>query len=248
MRFGDGLFETIKIIDGKAVWLTEHLNRLLKGASALYLLTKNNFKKDTAKAIAELIKRNEIYEGGICRIILFRGGEGKYLPDNNEAQLFIEASKSKENGFSTNMEGLKLGVSKKVTLSWNQFSEFKTLNSLPYIIASLEAKENGFDDLLILDNAGFIVESTSSNVFIEKDGIYYTPSISCGCVDGIARRKFIESLRKKNVLVKETNLKHEELLNADCMFICNSISGILKIVKFESKKFTYNDQENPIKL
>ncbi len=237
MRFGDGLFETIRIINGDLVWWTEHFDRLQKGMRYLKLDLPELFIDELLVDCLATIHRNQIKEGGILRVFVFRKGSGGYIPTNYDFEYLIETVGLSSNKFSLNKNGLKIGISNTVTINPSDESELKTLNKIPYIRAGIEAVNMGWDDILILNQKAKLVEASSSNLFIIKNGEILTPRVIDGILKGVARQKLIELAKENDWPIRAKDLKESDLLEAEEVFLSNSISGIRWVGSFKNKRY-----------
>lgn len=238
--FGDGAFESIKIINGKPVFLVHHLKRLNSAIKRLKLCTDQPLHLNYIEPIIiDLLRLNEIYEGGVVRISVYRSGKGTYLPKTNDLSYIIETFKLKENLYSTNKKGLKIDVYDDILKPLNILSPYKLANAQLYVLASVYFKENQLDDALIKNENGNIIETTSSNLFISSNGVLYTPALSEGCVGGIMRMQVINLAITNGMLVYENPIQIQHLLSADEIIITNSIKGIRWIGQYKDKRY-YN--------
>ncbi|MBL4707581.1 MAG: aminotransferase class IV [Flavobacteriales bacterium] len=148
MKFGDGVFETIRIINGQAKYLEFHFERLKRGLELLEINCTSSELDQLEVCVSQLIIKNEIEKGGILRIIAQRAGLGKYTPKTNRVFFYIESERLRINSYELNKKGLKLGISQKVKIDYSKFSEHKTLNAIPYVLAAKEKYEGQFDELV----------------------------------------------------------------------------------------------------
>ncbi|MEC8616434.1 MAG: aminotransferase class IV [Bacteroidota bacterium] len=238
--FGDGAFESIKIINGKPVFLVHHLKRLNSAIKRLKLCSDQPLHLNYIEPIIiDLLRLNEIYEGGVVRISVYRSGKGTYLPKTNDLSYIIETFKLKENLYSTNKKGLKIDVYDDILKPLNMLSPYKLANAQLYVLASVYFKENQLDDALIKNENGNIIETTSSNLFISSNGVLYTPALSEGCVGGIMRMQVINLAITNGMLVYENPIQIQHLLSADEIIITNSIKGIRWVGQYKDKRY-YN--------
>ena len=245
-KFGDGVFETIRIVNGRALFLEHHINRLITGAKAMKIDVSQNLNVSYfTKIINELSHLNKIKQGGRVRLTLFRSGEGAYKPTTNDGSFVIEMIPIDNNYFKLNTEGLIIDIYNIMKKSLDQFSRFKTLNSLLYVQASIYAHENKLDDSLILNGDSNIIESSRSNIFIVSNGVLYTPPLEDGCVGGIMRMNIINIAINKNIKVYECSLRPQNLLIADEVFLTNTIKGIEWVRGFQNKRY-YHDLSKKI--
>jgi len=237
-KFGDGLFETIRIFNGHPVYLDAHYKRLFKGMSNLQLEYNESFSSDfITQQISSLISVCNIANGGKVRLSIFRTGEGAYSPLLNDISFLIEVNSLNDNEYVLNKRGLNIDLYNDLTKSTNFLSSFKTSNSILYVLASIYAKKNNLDDILIINNDGNIIESTNSNIFISINGVLYTPPLSEGCIGGIMRMKLINLALTNKIPVYENKIKPQHLISADEVLLTNTINGVRWIGKYKEKRY-----------
>ncbi len=237
LKYGDGLFESIRIINGKACFLRHHFSRLIEGLKVLQIEFSLAQKKEIELCINQLLIKNEIENDGALRLSVFRNGKGKYKPESNKAEYFIETELLKTNSFMLNKKGLSIGICNKIKLSVDQFSAIKSMNSLPYIQASLELMKSGLDDLIITNKDNRLVEATSSNLFLVIGNKLYTPHLTEGCLNGVMRKIIIQKAIDLGVYVQEMELNITDLEKSDEVFLTNSIRGIQWVSSFKTKRY-----------
>jgi branched-chain amino acid aminotransferase len=239
--YGDGVFESIRIINGKPLNLENHVLRLLAGARAIHMRPSATYTTSFFEAkILELCQQSGIIEGGRCRLSLDRMSGGAYLPDTNEATYYIEVYPYDVNHFELNARGLELDIYHDIKLEKNFLSNFKTKMGLPYIMAALSAKEKGLDDLFLTDHKGSILETSSCNIFIISNGVLYTPSLEEGCLAGTMRMQIINLALANGIKVYECSLMPQNLLAADEVFLTNAIRGINWVGGYRTKRYQNN--------
>ena len=234
--YGDGLFESIKIINGKPFNLEAHLKRLFS-ASTLLDLQINASKKDFINNIDFLIKENKITKGGNLKIIVFREEGGKFLPENNSTSFLMISEESENNLFKLNKNGLDLGLFRGQLKPKGELSNYKSISALQSIICSLDARKKAKEDCLMFNPENNIVESSNSNVFYVRNRLIYTPKLLEGCVDG-TMRNCILNLKNLDFNIIETEVRTEDILDADEVFLSNAISGIRWVSSIEDRKFS----------
>ena len=236
--YGDGLFETIRVLKGHPINLENHLNRLIEGMKVLKLNYPVEFNVPFfEREILTLLTKNEIVESARIRLSIDRKAGGNYLPTSNHIDYLIEVEPLLENHFVLNAKGLSVGLYEQMKKQVNILSPYKTKNCLIYIMGKLKAKEKGLDDLLILNDKLGIIESTSSNLFIVSNGVLYTPGIDLGCLGGTMRMQIINLAIKHNIKVYECNISPQNLLAADELFLTNAIKGIVWVKSFRTKEY-----------
>jgi branched-chain amino acid aminotransferase len=247
--YGDGLFETIRIFNGKPINVEIHIMRLIEGMTVLKMRVPNYFTVDFfSRRILELIDKSQITEGGRIRLSIDRARGGTYKPETNEVTYFLEAYSIPQNEFTLNSKGLEIDLYTAVCKQNNIFSNFKTKNGLVYVMGAIEAKEKGLDDLLITDQKGNILESTSSNLFLVSNGVLYTPGLDEGCLGGTMRMTIINLAIANKVKVYESSITPQNILVADEIFFTNAINGIAWVSGYRTKRYMNNNAKTFVSL
>lgn len=237
MKYGDGLFETIRVVNGRAYLLEAHFERLRKGMSLLSIEGFQSLKKELPAKMENLLHLSGIRSGGRIRLIVFRGGAGTYSPVSNKCNYFIEAEEIESEIFTLNSKGIKVDLSESEFLYKNSLSQVKTLNRLPQVRASIEKERRGLDELILCDDNGNLSEAISSNIFIVKKEKLFTPSLESACMNGVMRMHLLQLFRSNTINIQECILTMDDLLAADELFLTNSIKGIQWVGAFRTKRF-----------
>jgi branched-subunit amino acid aminotransferase/4-amino-4-deoxychorismate lyase len=231
--YGDGLFESIRIINGRPINLDNHLKRLSEGMKVLRMNVPQQFSLSFfEEEIQNLCAQNNIEKGGRVRLSIDRKQGGFYMPHNNDVEYFIEANSLPNNRFLLNEAGYKIDQFEDMKKQINLLSSFKTKNGLLYIMAKLRARETGLDDLLIQNDRMGIIEGGSANLFIVSNGVLYTPGLDSGCLGGTMRMQIINLALSHNIKVYECNISPQNLLVADEVFLTNAIEGIIWVSSY----------------
>lgn len=239
-RYGDGLFETMRSKGVNIPFYNYHFQRLLRGMKLYKMETSTITSELLLHSVERLIHADRMYNGNSIRISVFRKEGGKYAPDTNEVDFFIEADPVKSNAFELNDKGLFIDTFETHTKSSSPIGNFKNCSSIVLVLAGIFMKERKLDDVLILNEKNYLVEALSSNIFMLKANVLYTPSLKTGCVDGVMRRIVMEISAQHNIKVVESdNIIPEQLLEADEVFITNAFRGINWVVAFKNKRFLY---------
>lgn len=239
--YGDGIFESIRIIDGKPINLKHHINRMMEGAKKLKMRVPTYY--DLAfyqEKIQELLEKSGIMHGGKCRISLDRAIGGTYLPESNEVEYFIEVMPLENYGFVLNKKGKEIDIFTEYRKQNDSLANYKTKNGLIYVLAAIEAKEKGLDDYLITNTNNGIIEATSSNLFVVSNGVLYTPGLEEGCLAGTMRMQIINLAIKNGIKMYECNILPQNLLVADEIFLTNAINGITWVSGYRTKRYFNN--------
>lgn len=237
-RYGDGLFESMRMSSGKLKFAELHADRLQKGMNALKMeggiLFDEYFLKQKT---AELSKKNKLKDEVRFRFSVYRDGEGLYTPDSNKSGYVLEATAMPASGYELNKKGLIINVFDEITKPVNKLSNYKTSNSLLYVMAGLYKQQHRLDEAFILNQHGFLCESISSNVFVVYDKQIYTPALSEGCVAGVMRNIVMQTAKANNITIVEAQINPEVLKAADEVFITNATSGIRWVMGYGKKRY-----------
>jgi len=237
-RYGDSLFETIHCNGTQIQLFGEHMERLQLGMSHLRMEIPDNFSQTIETNIKSLITKNKSFLGTRIRLSVFRNSGGLYTPKTNRISFLIESSKLDSPNYYLNKKGLTIGLFDSYKKASNSMSGFKTGNSLPFILAGLHKDEMKWDDCLLLNERQNLVESVSSNLFIVKDGILYTPSLESGAMNGIMREQIIQIALNLGITVyDDCIMKPDQLMDADEIFLTNAIVGIRWVVAYEERRY-----------
>ncbi|MEC3880870.1 aminotransferase class IV [Parapedobacter sp. 10938] len=238
-RYGDGLFETMRWMDGDIRFLSHHIARLHEGMRVLKLEQTEKFTADFIRSrAAELIKRNGLENQHVrVRLQVFRGGGGLYSPQQNSACYVMEVSKLDPDDVKHRKIGLIIDVYNEVKKPYSELSKLKSSNALVYVMAGLYRTKNGLDDVLLLNQEGFLCESLSSNVFIWYEKKLYTPAISEGCIDGVMRKVVIDLAVDSGMEVIEAQISPDILRAADEIFHTNAIHGVQWVMGYKQKRY-----------
>jgi branched-chain amino acid aminotransferase len=237
LRYGDGLFETMKLIDGRIINKDFHFERLCKGLGLLQFELPKNFNAAFLEdKIISLIKKNNHSASARVRLMIFRGDGGIFDPGNLLPNYIIE-SWPLPGEMQFNENGLIIDVFPGAKKSCDSFSNLKSNNYLPYVMAGLYAKKNKLNDCIVLNSFERICDSAIANIFIVEKGKIFTPPLSEGCVAGVMRRWLLEKFDLKKYKISERILSVNDILNADEFFLTNSIYYLRWVKNFRGKNY-----------
>jgi len=240
-RYGDAVFETIRIANYNPQFLKEHIQRLFIGMSVLKMQA-NLFFNETffEQAILELARKNGISSDGRVRLTIYRNSGGLYAPDDNTVSYLIECSTMGTIGYALNAKGYTVDLYTELKKSQSPLSSIKSANCAIYVMAGIYKKMNSLDECILVNDKGAITEAISSNIFAVKNGVLYTSPIADGCVDGVMRKKIIEIAQANRIAVYELSIMQNVLLGADELFLTNAINGINWVVAYKQKRYFNN--------
>jgi branched-chain amino acid aminotransferase len=238
LRYGDGVFETMRMVNAELQLEQYHFERLFKGLELLKFSLSSHFTAAFLKAQVQLlVEKNHLKKAARIRLNTFRKNGGLYDPVDGNPEFVIEAWQLPENYLRLNGNGLIVDIYEEASKACDGFSSIKSNNYLPYAMGAFYAKENKLNDCLILNSHGRICDATIANVFWVKDGSINTPPLSEGCIAGVMRRHLLDLLPKMGYNVEEKNLHIADLLKADELFLTNATSGIRWVKEFRGRQF-----------
>ena len=232
-RYGDGIFESIRIFDGQIIFWNEHWKRLSKGAEYLQFekLKDASFYKEEIEKLCGNTGNWRI------RLSLFRKDGGLYTPAEMKTDFIIEASPLESKHFILNKKGLTVDLCDTIKIPQHPLSNFKTNNSLPYVLAGIFKKKKGLDDCILLNNKGHVVEGSSSNIFIVKKGKLITPKLSSGCKMGTMRSAILRLSEQIDLKVCKQKILPKDLKKAEEIWLTNATQGIRWIGNYDDKNY-----------
>jgi branched-chain amino acid aminotransferase len=237
-RYGDGLFESMRYMKGELRFAEWHADRLQRGMTALKMEGSEAMTGDFLRErSAELVVKNRLGANARLRMTVYRESGGLYSPETNASGYIAEATRLDENVYKGSSPGFIAEIYPDMSKAINILSNYKTCNSLLFVMAGIFRKENSLDEVIILNSRGFLCEALTSNVFVAQQGKLYTPALAEGCIDGVMRRGVIQLARRENITVEEGRL-HPGILNtADEVFITNAARGIQWIMGIGTKRY-----------
>ena len=238
-HFGDGLFESIRVIGGKPCFLDAHWARLTTGAGVLRInLPEDLDRVRFAQLLHETVERNGL-PSSRARFTLYRSGGGYYRPETDLGAYTIEIRALEHPHHTLNTNGLMVDIWPEMRKPVNELSRHKTLNCQYYIMAALWSRQRGLDDCLLQNDRGNIIESSAGNLFIVSNGVLYTPSLADGCLGGVMRAQVINLALANGIKVYECSLNPQNLLAADELFFTNAIQGIRWVGAYRTKRYAH---------
>lgn len=239
LRFGDGLFETIKSVKGHLEFLDDHFTRLWKGLQVLQFDIPKYFTPELVQEkIETLLQKNGHLNLARARLTVFRGDGGLYDVTDYNPNYIIQTWALPPGTGNWNSNGLVLGIYGCVKKNCDILSNLKHNNFLPYVMGALHAKNEKWNDAVLLNSYGRICETTFTNIFLIKEEVIYTPALTEGCIAGIMRENMIRKLKASDHQLIEGKIGIEELQEADEVFLTNSIYNMRWVQGIGDKKYT----------
>lgn len=239
-RYGEGLFETIRLHKGEIPLWELHWNRLRESLPKLYFELPPHFKEAELKEeILRVAKRNQCLDAARVRITFFKGEGGIWERPSSAFHCLVQCWPLEKKEFSMNENGLDIGLFEAGRKSCDSFSNLKTNNYLLYALAAHYAKEEKLNECLVLNQHGRVCDATIANVFFSKDGIIHTPQLEEGCINGVMRRHLLEQLRNAGYPVKEGAYLPEEIAKADEIFLSNAMYGLRWVKQWGNRTYQF---------
>ncbi|MFK7833204.1 MAG: aminotransferase class IV [Winogradskyella sp.] len=241
-NYGDALFETLKVVNGHIFFWEDHYFRLMASMRILRMDIPMNFTMEFLESeILRTLEANDLLNAASrVRLNVDRGEGGKYLPSNEAKVQFNISTEPHANPFYT----IDADASYVVDLYKDYFmapgllSGLKSNNKAIQVIGSIYAKENDFDNCLVLNTNKSVIEALNGNLFLVKGDKIKTPPLEDGCLKGVMRKQILELLSKDvNVIIEEASISPFELQKSDELFVTNVIKGIVPITKYRKKEY-----------
>lgn len=238
--YGDGLFETIRVSEGQALQLPAHFERLSKGLRVLQMqnpaqpLTYPQFEEIIQGFVAQQSTTNLRIRG-----TFFRQLGGRYTPQQQAFDYYLEATPLPTAAYPISSQNLHLGIAQTIHLSTNILSNLKTTSALPYVMAGLEKKQQGWDDCLLLNQQGYVVEAIAANIFLKIGKTIWTPALHQGCIAGVMRQQLLKILPQLGYSIKEDKVTVEQVLEAEELWLSNALQGVVGVTTCIGRGFPY---------
>ena len=236
-RFGDGLFETMRVRNGKILFEEMHSERLFNGLALMCFSTPPSFDWSFLRsAIALLLEKNAHHQHARVRLMVTRGDGGIMDEPMDAPQFLVETWEANEYRFEE--KGLKVDMFTDFPKARCRYANIKTCNFLPSVMATFYAKENGLDECLLVNDAMRVCDATISNIFWVKRSTVFTTWLNEGGVGGVMRAYLMKLLPEHGIRVIETATRLNELHGAEELFLTNVIRGVRWVKEMGSTKFT----------
>ena len=235
-KYGDSIFETIKIQNNKVIFWEDHYFRLMSSMRMLRMKIPLQFTLEfLEQEIIRTVKANDLEKGARVRLNVFRKDGGFYTPLSNSIDYTIEVAAIK----TATKNKYSIDVFKDFYNFSGLLSTVKTNNRMVNTLASIYAKENDLDNCVLVNERKGVVEVANGNIFILKGNSIKTPAIEEGCIKGIVRKKIIDIISKnEEYTIEETSISPFEIQKAEEVFITNAIIGVQPVTNYKKKTFS----------
>lgn len=238
--YGDSVFETIRVINGKIIFWEDHYFRLMASMRIMRMEIPVNFSPEFIEEEIQCLIRENNLESSPARIrfTVYRKQGGYYSPETLNIEYVILAEKLPDPFYLLKGEPYEVELFKDHFINSGLLSTIKSNNRAVNVLGGIYARENGYQNCLLLNENKTVVEALNGNVFLVKENKVKTPPLSEGALNGIVRKQILAILKSMpEVEVEEVAISPFELQKADEMFITNVIVGIQPITKFRKKEF-----------
>jgi branched-chain amino acid aminotransferase len=237
--YGDGVFETLKIVNGKILFIEDHYFRLMASMRIVRMQIPNDFTLEyIEEQILNTVAANNCSQSARVRFTVFRNEGGFYLPKTRTVSFLIQAYSIENTSYSFSDAAYEVDLYKDFFVSKHLLSTIKTTNKMLHVTGSIFAHENELQNCLLINNEKNVVEALNGNIFMLSGTKLITPPIDEGCQNGIMRKQVLLLAQKiENLEVVEAVISPFDLQKADELFITNIIVGIQPITKYRKKEF-----------
>ncbi len=240
LKYGDALFETLRVVQRKIYFWEAHYLRLMASMRILRMEIPMQFTMEFLQE--EILKTVEAngYDSGNARVRLtiFRKAGGFYLPDSSEVEFLIDSGPLKNAFYEMHDNTYEIELFKDFYTGTDLLATLKTTNRLINTTGSIFAAENDYQNCLLMNQDKNITEALNGNLFLVKANHIKTPPLSDGCLKGIIRSQLIDIVTKlEEYTIEEASISPFELQKADELFITNTISGIQPVTKYRKKTY-----------
>lgn len=237
--YGDAVFETVKIVNSKVLYLEDHYFRLMASMRVVRMEIPMNFTMEYfEEQLISLTDRLFISDSARARITVFRNDGGYYLPIDNTVSFLVHASAIEAKLYSFEEKEYEVDLYKDFYVTKQLLSSIKTTNRILNVAASVFANENDLDNCLLLNDRKNVVEAIQGNLFMLTANKLITPPVSEGCLNGVMRKQILKLAQTiSGIEVVEEVISPFELQKAEELFVTNVIKGVQPITKYRKKTF-----------
>ena len=236
LLYGDGVFEGIRSYQGRVFTLDEHLQRLYDSPKATMLEIPISIE-DMEEAVLETLRRNQLHAAYI-RLVVTRGvGDLGLDPDKCPVPtIFVIADKITlypQHFYEDGLEIITVSVRRNYAEAISP--RIKSLNYLNNILAKIEGKQAGVEEVLVLNSEGYVVECSGDNIFFLKDSVIVTPPTHLGILEGVTRNTVIDLARELGITVEEKVFTRHDLYTAEECFLTGTAAEVIPVVKIDQR-------------
>jgi branched-chain amino acid aminotransferase len=237
--YGDAVFETLKLVNGKVLFMEDHYFRLMASMRIIRMQIPMNFTLEyLEEQIIQLAERNFFSASCRIRLTVYRNDGGYYLPLSRSVSFLISVKPLDNQVYAFANEPYEVELFKDFYVTKQLLSTIKSTNRLINTVGSIFVEENGYQNCLLLNEEKNVVEALNGNLFMFIGNRLTTPPLSEGCLNGVMRKQILTIAKKiAEIEVIEEPISPFDLQKADELFITNVISGIQPITQYRKKEF-----------
>ncbi|MCP5325658.1 MAG: aminodeoxychorismate lyase [Oceanospirillaceae bacterium] len=243
LQFGDGIFETMLLQNGRVVSIARHLQRLKLSILRLALPEIADFETKLQGAISALQQAAGL-QNGIVKLIYTRGAAGRgYLPINAEPCWYVTLNALTA---AAPHQGLNIAIAETQVCMQKQMAGLKHLNRLENVLARMECESLGSDEVLMLNAFDQVIEASAHNVFFIIRGQLCTPELNLSGVSGIMRARVLDFCAQQGITCSGRVIQRDELADVTSMLLTNSINGPRQVAVFAGRSLQQDNQFDSI--
>ena len=247
--YGDSVFETLRVVGNKIVFWEDHYFRLMSSMRIIRLDIPEQFTPDFLEEnILKLHRKISPNGHSRVRINIFRSSDGKYTPNENSSSFMISCESIVNPEYLINSREYVVDLFKDYYLDNQLISSLKTNNKIINVVASIYAKENGFDNCILLNRDKMVAEFINSNIFIIKNDQILTPTLGSGCLNGVLRKNLLNILKRNSYDVLEQKISTFDLTQSEEIFGTNVVQGLFSISKYRKRDYANNKSKEILKI
>lgn len=238
--YGDSVFETLRVVNGKIVFWEDHYFRLMAGMRIMRMEIPMTFTMEFLEA--EILKTTQAT--GLqdlparVKLSVYRESEGFYKPLTNDVGYVVAVQKLKQPRYELNTNPYRVDIFKDYPVAPGLLSTVKSNNRAVNVVGSIYAQENELDNCILINTNKQVVEALNSNLFLVHGNTLKTPPILDGCIKGIIRQQLVDIIKEmEDYVLEEASISPFELQRADELFLTNSIMGIRPVTVYRKKEF-----------
>ncbi len=240
LAYGDSVFETLRVINGKIIFWEDHYFRFMSSMRIMRMEIPSSFSPEfLEEEILELLKVEKLINSPArIRFTVFRSFGGYYRPDTLDIEYIITSEKLDDPFYLLKEEPYEVELFKDHYVTSGLLSTIKSNNRAVNVLGSIFAKENDYNNCLLINENKQVVEALNGNIFLVNGNKIKTPPLKDGALNGISRKQILSIVGVLEELeIEETSISPFELQKADELFISNVIVGIQSISKYRKKEY-----------
>lgn len=248
VQFGDAVYEELRVINGEIIYLEDHYLRLMSSMRILRMEIPMNFTMEFMETeILKIFSENDLKQAKRVKFTVYRNSQHNFFESDNSISYFIVSDTLNNHFFVLSEDNYEVELFKDFYKNSSMLSNLDTNNKILNVLGAIYARENDYQDCLLLNERKQVIEALNGNIFIVKENKIKTPPVTDGCTNGVLRKKLIELLSKLDGFdFLEDSISPFELQKADELFIVNTIDGIVPITKYRKKAFVNTVAKNLI--